>query len=65
MEALREELSKASNLFLTGYEKITVGQDFELRKTIRGAGANYKVIKNRLGEKAAEGIPAGDLLKGI
>lgn len=65
MEALREELSKASNLFLTGYEKITVGQDFELRKTIRGAGASYKVIKNRLGEKAAEGIPAGDLLKDL
>ena len=65
METLREELSKASNLFLTGYEKITVGQDFELRKTIRGAGASYKVIKNRLGEKAAEGIPAGDLLKDL
>lgn len=65
MEALREQLEKASNLFLTGYEKITVGQDFELRKTIKGAGANYKVIKNRIGEKAAEGIPAGDLLKDL
>jgi large subunit ribosomal protein L10 len=63
MEALRDELAKASNVFLTGFEKLTVGQDFELRKTIRGAGANYKVIKNRIGEKAAEGIPAGDLLK--
>jgi large subunit ribosomal protein L10 len=65
MEALREQLKKASNLFLTGYEKITVDQDFELRKTVRGAGANYKVIKNRIGEKAAEGIPAGDLLKDL
>jgi large subunit ribosomal protein L10 len=63
MEALREELAKASNVFLTGFEKLTVAQDFELRKTIRGAGAHYKVIKNRIGEKAAEGIPAGDLLK--
>jgi large subunit ribosomal protein L10 len=63
MEALREQLAKAQNVFLTGFEKLTVGQDFELRKTIRGAGANYKVIKNRIGEKAAEGIPAGDLLK--
>jgi large subunit ribosomal protein L10 len=63
MEALRDELAKASNVFLTGFEKLTVAQDFELRKTIRGAGANYKVIKNRIGEKAAEGIPAGDLLK--
>ena len=63
MEALREQLSKAKNVFLTGFEKLTVDQDFELRKSIRGAGANYKVIKNRIGEKAAEGIPAGELLK--
>jgi large subunit ribosomal protein L10 len=65
MEALREKLAKASNVFLTGFEKLTVDQDFELRKTIRGAGASYKVIKNRIGEKAAEGIPAGDLLKDL
>jgi large subunit ribosomal protein L10 len=65
MEALREQLAKAQNVFLTGFEKLTVSQDFELRKTIRGAGANYKVIKNRIGEKAGEGIPAGDLLKDL
>jgi large subunit ribosomal protein L10 len=65
MEALRAKLSKAQNVFLTGFEKLTVSQDFELRKTIRGAGANYSVIKNRIGEKAAEGIPAGDLLKDL
>ncbi len=65
MEALREQLEKASNVFLTGYEKMTVDQDFELRKSIRGAGGDYKVIKNRIGEKAAEGMPAGDLLKDL
>ena len=65
MEALREQLAKAQNVFLTGFEKLTVAQDFKLRKTIRGAGANYKVIKNRIGEKAGEGIPAGDLLKDL
>src|SRR5258706_15912623 len=63
MEALREQLAKAQNVFLTGYEKLTVGQDFELRKAIRGVGANYKVIKNRIAEKAAEGTPAEQLLK--
>lgn len=65
MEALREQLEKASNVFLTGYEKMTVDQDFELRKSVRGAGGDYKVIKNRIGEKAAEGIAAGDLLKDL
>src|SRR6185437_826456 len=65
MEALREQLTKSGNVFLTGYEKLTVSQDFELRKAVRGAGGNYKVIKNRIAEKAAEGIPAGDLLKDL
>src|SRR5579863_5251594 len=65
MEALRAELAKSGNLFLTGYEKLTVAQDFELRKAVRGVGANYKVIKNRIAEKAAEGTPAADLLKDL
>jgi large subunit ribosomal protein L10 len=65
LDALREELKKSSNLFLTGYEKMTVGQDFELRKTVRGVGANYKVIKNRIAEKAAEGTASADLLKDL
>lgn len=63
METLRIELEKAKNVFLTGYEKLTVQQDFELRKTIRGAGANYKVIKNNVAEFAAEGTKSADLLK--
>ena len=65
LEALRKDLQESQNLFITGYEKLRVAQDFELRKTIRGAGADYKVIKNRIGEKAAEGMPSGDLLKDL
>ena len=63
MDALKIELQKAQNVFLTGYEKLTVQQDFELRKTVRGAGAQYKVIKNNIAEKAAEGTKSADLLK--
>jgi large subunit ribosomal protein L10 len=63
LEQLRDQLAAHKNLFLAGYEKMTVGQDFELRKTVRGAGGSYRVIKNRIAEKAAEGNPAGDLLK--
>jgi large subunit ribosomal protein L10 len=63
MEALQAELKKSSNVFLTSYEKLTVGQDFELRKTVRGVGGNYKVVKNRIAERAAEGTLAADLLK--
>src|SRR5712672_1325583 len=65
METLRTELKKAANIFLTGYEKLTVQQDFELRKTVRAAGGGYKVIKNRIAEKAGEGSRAADLLKDL
>jgi large subunit ribosomal protein L10 len=63
LDALRAELEKAQNVFLTGYEKLTVGQDFELRKIVRGAGAKYKVVKNRIAEKASEGTKSAELLK--
>jgi large subunit ribosomal protein L10 len=64
-EALHGELEKAKHVFLTGYEKITVQQDFELRKAIRDAGGNYKVIKNNIAEKAAEGTHARDLMQDL
>ncbi len=65
LEALKKDFEKAQNIFVTGFEKLTVQQDFELRKTVRGAGGNYKVIKNNLAEKAAEGTPAEDLLRDL
>jgi large subunit ribosomal protein L10 len=63
LEALKKDFEQAQNIFVTGFEKLTVQQDFELRKTIRGAGGNYKVIKNNLAEKAAEGTPAEEILR--
>src|SRR5689334_6932261 len=65
LDALHSELEKAKHVFLTGYEKLTVQQDFELRKAIRGAGGNYKVIKNNIANKASEGTPASDLMKDL
>jgi large subunit ribosomal protein L10 len=65
LEALKKDFEKAQNIFVTGFEKLTVQQDFELRKTVRGAGGNYKVIKNNLAEKAAEGTPAEELMKNL
>ena len=65
LETLRSELMKAANVFLTGYEKLTVQQDYELRKTVKAAGAKYKVIKNTVAGKAAEGTPSADLLKAL
>jgi large subunit ribosomal protein L10 len=59
---LRKALDENKNFFVASYEKMTVAQDFLLRKTIREAGGNYKVIKNNVAAKAAEGTPAGDVL---
>jgi large subunit ribosomal protein L10 len=49
---------RRQNVFLTGYEKLTVQQDFELRKIVAGAGAKYKVIKNNIAEKAIRKAPS-------
>ncbi len=38
LEALKKDFEKAQNIFVTSFEKLTVQQDFELRKTVRGAG---------------------------
>lgn len=65
LEALRRDLQESKNLFVTGYEKLRVEQDFELRKTIRSAGGKYRVIKNNIAEKAAEGTPAEEVLKNL
>ena len=65
IEALRQDLEKSRNLFVTGYEKLRVDQDFELRKTVRAAGGKYRVVKNNLAEKASEGTAAEQVLKGL
>jgi large subunit ribosomal protein L10 len=65
VDALRQDLEKSRNLFVTGYEKMKVSQDFELRKTVRAAGGKYRVVKNNLAEKASEGTASAEVLKGL
>jgi large subunit ribosomal protein L10 len=65
VQALRAELGNTYNVFVTSFEKLTVAQDFDLRKAVRGAGGKYRVVKNNLAEKAAEGTKAGALLKDL
>jgi large subunit ribosomal protein L10 len=64
-EELRKALEAANNVFVTGFEKMTVDQDYNLRKTVRGVGANYKVIKNNIAEIASDGLPSAEVLKGL
>jgi len=61
-EDLKKTIEENKNIFVTSYEKMTVSQDFQLRKTIRDAGGNYRVVKNNIAAKASEDTPAKDLL---
>jgi large subunit ribosomal protein L10 len=65
VQDLRDLFGRMPNVFVTGFEKLTVEQDFRLRKTVRDAGGRYKVIKNNLAEKAAKDTPAEDAMQGL
>ena len=65
VEKLGQELKKVSSLVIATYSKLTVAQDFELRKTLRSSGAKYRVVKNTLAARAAKGTPAEAALKDL
>jgi large subunit ribosomal protein L10 len=68
VEKLTTELNEVGNLVITTFGKLTVAQDYELRKAIRAAGAKYQVVKNTLAERAAKGTrvePAFKALTGV
>lgn len=65
VEKLSEDLKNVSSLIVTTYSKMTVAQDYELRKTLRSTGAKYQVVKNTLVERAAKGTKAESVLKDL
>ena len=65
VEKLSKDLSNVSHMVVATYTRLTVAQDYELRKTLRGAGAKYKVVKNTLAEKAAKGTKVEGALKDL
>ena len=65
VDKLSKDLQKVSSLIVTTYSKLTVAQDFELRKTLRSSGAKYAVVKNTLVERAAKGTKVENALKDL
>src|SRR5213594_4155625 len=65
VEELGKELKSVSSVIVATYSKLTVAQDYELRKTLRTSGAKYRVIKNTLAERAAKGTKVEEVLKGL
>ena len=65
VEMLSQELQGVSNGFIAEYGKLTVAQDDELRKSIRAAGAKYRVVKNTLAKRATAGTAFEDAAKAL
>src|SRR3979411_2943588 len=65
VEKLSADLKNVSNAVVATYSKLTVMQDYELRKTLRGVGAKCKGVKNALAERAAKGTKIEEGLKNL
>ena len=63
LDALKKDLEQAKNLFVAQFQGITVSQDTELRQKIRETKSSYRVVKNTLARKAAEGTAAEGVAK--
>jgi large subunit ribosomal protein L10 len=50
-------------LFVAQFQGMTVAQDTDLRQKIRDTKSKYRVVKNTLGRKAAEGTPVEQVSK--
>ena len=65
VEKLSNDLKPVGNLVVATFGKLTVAQDYELRKAVRGAGAKYQVVKNTLAERASKGTKVEQALKDL
>src|ERR1700720_3798346 len=65
LDKLKGELAKVSTVILTTFQGITVQDDTKLRRSVQAAGGNYKVVKNTIAERAANGTPAEKLLSNL
>jgi large subunit ribosomal protein L10 len=61
IEELRKRLGGATAAVLTEYRGLTVQQISELRKLLKAASAEYRVVKNRLARVAIEGSALASL----
>ena len=52
VEELKAKIEGSASIVLVDYKGLTVAQDTELRKALREANVEYRVLKNRLVQKA-------------
>ena len=58
---IKEKLERAEAVFTTEYRGLTVGQMGDLRRRLRKAGSEYKVVKMSLARRATDEMDLGDL----
>lgn len=65
VERLTAELSGSTAAIVGTFQKLTVSQDFALRTVVRNAGGRYRVLKNKLAARAAQGTQVEAALQGL
>src|SRR5438270_4017051 len=62
-DQLSADLQGTSNLIVGTFSKLTVSQDFELRKAVSAGGGKYKVVKNTIARRASKGTKVEEALQ--
>ncbi len=62
---LAAELESSSSAIVGTFAKLTVAQDYNLRKVVREAGGKYRVLKNKLAARASKGTQVEAALQGL
>ena len=65
VQQLAKELETSTTAIIGTFAKLTVAQDFALRKVIREAGGKYRVVKNKLAAISAKDTKVEGGLKGL
>ncbi len=62
---IRDRFERAQSAILTDYRGINVADMTELRKQLRDAGVEYRVLKNTLVKRALEGMNVEDVFDSL
>ena len=62
---LAAELESSTSAIVGTFAKLTVAQDYNLRRVVREAGGKYRVLKNKLAARAAKGTNVEAALQGL
>jgi len=65
VQLLAKELETSTTAIIGTFAKLTVAQDFALRKVVRESGGKYRVVKNKLAAIAGEHTKVESALKGL